>query len=109
MEEYKSIVAKGLKNSIIHQVLLEQSVAEMCIRDRANEGAIKLARKYFREMDMDKYEIITLENSFHGRTMSTLAATGQQKYQLPYKPLTPGFKHVEFNNLAALEKEVRCV
>ncbi|HHU63956.1 MAG TPA: aspartate aminotransferase family protein [Clostridiales bacterium] len=72
----------------------------------ANEGAIKLARKYFKEKGVDKYEIITLQNSFHGRTMATLAATGQEKYQLPYTPLPPGFKHVEFNNLAALEKAV---
>lgn len=89
-----------VQNSCGNRVFFCNSGAE------ANEGAIKLARKYFKEMGTDKYEIITLQNSFHGRTMTTLAATGQQKYQLPYKPLTPGFKHVEFNNLAALEKAV---
>lgn len=55
---------------------------------------------------MDKYEIITLDKSFHGRTLATVAATGQEKYQKPYRPLTPGFKQVEPNNFKAIEDAV---
>jgi len=73
----------------------------------ANEGAIKLAKIYFYKKGLpDKYEVITLKNSFHGRTLTTIAATGQEKYQKPYKPLTPGFKHVEMNDLSALLNNV---
>ena len=53
---------------------------------------------------MDKYEIITLDKSFHGRTLATVAATGQEKYQKPYRPLTPGFKQVEPNNFKAIDQ-----
>jgi acetylornithine/N-succinyldiaminopimelate aminotransferase len=63
----------------------------------ANEGAIKLARKY-----TGKGEIIAMENSFHGRTITTITATGQPKYQKGFGPLTPGFKHVPYNNLEAV-------
>jgi len=72
----------------------------------ANEGAIKLARKYFYAKGINKYEIITALNSFHGRTMATLAATGQEKYQKPYKPLPPGFKHVPLNDIDALKNSI---
>ncbi len=72
----------------------------------ANEGAIKLARKYFYEKGIDRYEIITLNKSFHGRTITTATATGQDKYKAPYKPLTPGFKHVDINDIDALKNAV---
>ena len=73
----------------------------------ANEGAIKLARIYFKKKGFpDKYEIITLEKSFHGRTLATIAATGQEKYQKPYSPLTPTFLKVPINNLQALESAI---
>ena len=72
----------------------------------ANEGAFKLARKYFYARGQDRYEIISAKNSFHGRTMAALAATGQEKYQKPYRPLTPGFKQVEPNNFKAIEDAV---
>lgn len=69
----------------------------------ANEGALKLARKYAKEKrGEDRYEIITMERSFHGRTLATLTATGQTKYQKGYAPLMPGFKHVPFNDLPAV-------
>ena len=58
----------------------------------ANEGAMKLAKIYFYKQGLDKYEIITLDKSFHGRTLATVAATGQEKYQKPYYPLLPGVK-----------------
>lgn len=72
----------------------------------ANEGAIKLARKYFYNKGIDRYEIITLNKSFHGRTITTATATGQDKYKMPYKPLTPGFKHVDINDIDALNEAV---
>lgn len=71
----------------------------------ANEAAIKLARKYAREhLSSDRYEIIATRNSFHGRTLATLAATGQEKYQHGFEPLVPGFKHVPYNDLHALAR-----
>ncbi len=63
----------------------------------ANEGAIKLARKF-----TGKSEIITAENSFHGRTLATVTATGQKKYSEPFKPLPEGFKHVPYGDIAAM-------
>jgi len=65
----------------------------------ANEGAIKFSRKYGK----GRYEIITFENSFHGRTMATLAATGQKKYQQGFEPLPDGFKTVPFNDIGAVK------
>jgi len=64
----------------------------------ANEAAIKLSRKFGR----GRYEIITFENSFHGRTLAALAATGQKKYQDGFEPLPGGFKTVELNDLEGL-------
>lgn len=68
----------------------------------ANEAAIKLARSYFYYKDVDKYEIITADMSFHGRTMGTIAATGQAKFQRPFEPALPGFVHVPYNDIDAL-------
>ena len=72
----------------------------------ANEGAIKLARKYFYNQGIDRYEIITLNKSFHGRTITTATATGQDKYKKPYAPLTPGFVHVDINDIDGLKNAV---
>jgi len=73
----------------------------------ANEGAIKLARKYAKEKrGGDRYEIITMERSFHGRTLATLTATGQTKYQKGYAPLVPGFKYVPFDHLDAVREAI---
>jgi len=73
----------------------------------ANEAAIKLARKYAKlHCGPEKYEIITALKSFHGRTLATITATGQPKYQKGFEPLPPGFKYVPFNDLAALEAAV---
>ncbi len=70
----------------------------------ANECAIKAARKYSAEKKgTDCYTILTLQNSFHGRTLTTLAATGQDHFHKLFQPLTPGFVHVEANNVEALE------
>ena len=73
----------------------------------SNECAIKVARRYSAEKKgADCYTILTLEKSFHGRTLTTLAATGQDHFHALFQPLTPGFIHVEPNNVAALEKAV---
>ncbi len=70
----------------------------------ANEGAIKLARKYGRLHRNGAYEIISMENSFHGRTLATTAATGQAYYQATWVPLPDGFKQVPFNDLEAVKR-----
>ena len=71
----------------------------------ANECAIKVARKYASEKKgKDYFTIITLENSFHGRTLTTLAATGQEHYHELFCPLTPGFVHTPANDFDALVK-----
>jgi acetylornithine aminotransferase/acetylornithine/N-succinyldiaminopimelate aminotransferase len=70
----------------------------------ANEGAIKLARKYGRIHKEGAYEIISMEGSFHGRTLATTAATGQAFYQATWVPLPDGFKQVPYNDLQALKK-----
>ncbi|HEY5472193.1 MAG TPA: aspartate aminotransferase family protein, partial [Candidatus Limnocylindrales bacterium] len=76
----------------------------------ANEAAIKLARKYSREkFGPDRYEIITALASFHGRTMATVSATGQEKVQKFFDPLLHGFRHVPFNDAAALRAAVSSV
>ena len=73
----------------------------------ANECAIKVARKYSAETKgADHYTIITLEQSFHGRTLTTLAATGQEHFHKLFNPLTPGFLSVPANDIAALETAV---
>ena len=73
----------------------------------ANECAIKVARKYSAEKKGDDYHtIITLEHSFHGRTLTTLSATGQDHFHKLFNPLTPGFLHVKPNDIAALEAAV---
>jgi acetylornithine aminotransferase len=71
----------------------------------ANEAAIKLARRYaHQKYGADRYEIITMLQSFHGRTLATLTATGQEKVQKGFEPLVPGFIYVPFNDPAAVEK-----
>lgn len=73
----------------------------------ANETAIKIARKYGKLIDIpEKHEIITMDNSFHGRTMGSLAITGQSKYQKDFLPLMSGVKSVKFNDIDELEKSI---
>jgi len=74
----------------------------------ANECAIKVARKYAAEKKgAEYYTIVTLENSFHGRTITTLAATGQAHYHELFQPLTPGFVHTPANDIEAMRKIVK--
>ena len=99
--EIQARVAETLvKNSFADKVFFCNSGAE------ANEAAIKLARRYaFEKMD-GRYELITMENSFHGRTLATITATGQKKFQLGFEPLPDGFKYVPFNDAGALEAAI---
>lgn len=90
-----------VENSFADRVFFCNSGAE------ANEAAIKLARKYAHEnMGGDRYEIITMIDSFHGRTLATITATGQEKFQKGFAPLPAGFKYVPFNDLSALEHAI---
>ncbi len=74
----------------------------------ANEAAIKLARRWAHGKDgADRYEIVSMLNSFHGRTLATLTATGQEKVQKGFEPLPEGFRYVPFNDVAALSQAVR--
>jgi len=71
----------------------------------ANEAAIKLARRWFYDNGQPKrFEIITMRDSFHGRTMASLSATAQKKIHTGFTPLLPGFKYVPFNDIAALKR-----
>ena len=85
-----------IENSCLDRVFFGNSGAE------ANEGALKLAKRYGKLNRDGAYEVITALNSFHGRTATTVAATGQPHYQEPFLPLQPGFVHVDFNDVEAI-------
>ena len=89
------------KNSFADRVFFCNSGAE------ANEAAIKLARKYFKEKgESERYRIISMEKSFHGRTMATLSATGQDKIKKGFEPVLDGFDFVPFNDIDALRDKI---
>lgn len=69
----------------------------------ANEAALKLTRKYFYRQKQNKYEIISFNNSFHGRTLGALSATGQTKYQEGFEPMMKGFVYAEYNDISSVE------
>ncbi len=101
IEQQAKLAENICKNSVADKVFFANSGAE------ANEGAIKLAKIYqYKKGNPQKYEIITLVNSFHGRTLATVAATGQEKFQTPFMPLTPGFKYVPINDIDALKAAI---
>jgi acetylornithine/N-succinyldiaminopimelate aminotransferase len=95
------------------QVHLAKTLVEHSFADRvffcnsgaeANEAAIKLARRYaHNKYGADRFEIITMKNSFHGRTLATITATGQDKVQKGFEPLMPGFGYALFNDFATIE------
>ncbi|MFN8442666.1 MAG: aspartate aminotransferase family protein [Caldilineaceae bacterium] len=117
----KNAIAEALSNGVLHtsnlyttapQAKLAAKLCEGSFADKvhfcnsgaeANEGAFKFARRYARDRfpeKPDKVEILAFSNAFHGRTMGALAATPREKYQAPFKPLMPGVRFAEFNNLA---------
>jgi predicted acetylornithine/succinylornithine family transaminase len=85
-----------IENSCLDRVFFGNSGAE------ANEGALKLAKRYGKLNRDGAYEVITAFNSFHGRTATTVAATGQPHYQENFLPLQPGFVHVDYNDVEAI-------
>lgn len=89
-----------VQHSALDKVFFSNSGAE------ANEAAIKLARKWGKENKNGAFEIISTINSFHGRTLATVAATGNRHYQEPFDPMPEGFNHVPFNDIAALRAAV---
>ncbi len=99
VEVAKALLDKSFKNG---RVFLANTGAE------ANEGAIKIARKWGSDHPLKdgtkRYEIIAFKNSFHGRTLATLAATGQEKFHVPFKPLQQKFVFAEFNNIDSVKK-----
>ena len=95
------------------QIILAKKLVEISCGDKVffgnsgaevNEGAIKLAVKYFKDQNKDKHKIIYMKNSFHGRTIATLAATGKYKYQKDYLALLPEFKQAIFNDLESVKE-----
>ena len=99
VEVAKLLLEKSFKNG---RVFLANTGAE------ANEGAIKIARKWGSDNPLKdgtkRYEIIAFKSSFHGRTLATLAATGQEKFHIPFKPLQQKFVFAEFNNIDSVKK-----
>ncbi|WP_035256766.1 acetylornithine transaminase [Desulfatirhabdium butyrativorans] len=88
-------------NSFADRVFFCNSGAE------ANEAAIKIARKYFQDRgETDRFEIVSMKQSFHGRTMATLSATGQEKIRKGFDPILPGFRFVPYNDIDALRENV---
>lgn len=90
-----------VENSFADRVFFGNSGAE------ANEAAIKLARKYFKERGEDnRFRIVAMERSFHGRTLATLSATGQEKIKKGFEPVLAGFDFVPFNDAGALRSQI---
>jgi acetylornithine/N-succinyldiaminopimelate aminotransferase len=100
LEEQIELARRLTQLTGYHQVFFSNSGAE------ANEAALKLARKYGKVKLGGKYEIVTAQNSFHGRTFGALSATGQPKYQESFQPIVPGFKYAEFNNLQSWRDKI---
>lgn len=97
------------------QVRLAEMLSKHCFAQRwffcnggaeANEAAIKITRRYWSQKGTPKPEIITAEQSFHGRTLATITATGQPKYQQGFEPLMPGFRYVPYDDVDALAKAI---
>ncbi len=100
--EPQALLAEKLcKNSFADKVFFCNSGAESV------EGAIKLARIYAGKFSKRGYNVIAMQNSFHGRTFGALSATGQDKYHKGFEPLLEGFTHVKFNDFGAVEKLIK--
>jgi predicted acetylornithine/succinylornithine family transaminase len=96
-EPQARLAEKLVKRSFAERVFLCNSGAE------ANEAAIKLARKHGHAAREGRYEIVTLFNSFHGRTLATIAATGQEKVRLGFEPVQEGFRYAPYDDVGAVE------
>jgi acetylornithine/N-succinyldiaminopimelate aminotransferase len=99
--EYQGPLARRIAEvSGLNRTFFTNSGAE------SNEGALKMMKAHGHDISPEKYDIISLENSFHGRTLGALSITGQAKYRTDFEPLIPGVKFVPPNNIAALEAAV---
>lgn len=99
--EPQALLARALcENSFAERVFLCNSGAE------ANEAAIKLARKYGADHGDGRFEVVTATGSFHGRTIATITATGQEKVQRGFQPLPEGFRYFGYNDVAALAQAI---
>lgn len=99
------------RQSELAEVLVKSSFADKIFfcnsGAEANEGAVKLARKYAKKnFGPQKFEVVTMKNSFHGRTLAMITATGQEKYQKGFEPLMPGFKYAEFGHIESLRAQI---
>ncbi|MBF0454775.1 MAG: aspartate aminotransferase family protein [Magnetococcales bacterium] len=120
VEAVQNQVAKLIHTSNLYAIRAQEQLADRltstCFADQvffcnsgaeANEAAIKLARKSMRDRGKPgRFEIITAINSFHGRTMATLTATGQEKVHRGFDPLLPGFRYVAFNDIQAVKEAI---
>lgn len=98
------------------QIQLAERLVDLTFADRtffcnsgaeANEAAIKITRRYMREIrKVDRFEIITFTNSFHGRTMATVTATAQEKYHKGFEPMLPGFRYATLNDLDSVTAQL---
>ena len=111
-EQVKTLIHTSNQFYTIPQVQLAELLVQNSCSDRvffcnsgaeANEGAVKLARRYGKLHLNGAYEVITAHHSFHGRTLAMIAATGQAKFQEPFTPLPTGFINVEYNNVEAIK------
>ena len=99
-EPQARLAEKLVKGSFADRVFLCNSGAE------ANEAAIKLARKYGHAQGGGRYEVITVFNSFHGRTLATIAATGQEKVRVGFEPVPQGFRYAAYDDIDAVEQAI---
>jgi acetylornithine/N-succinyldiaminopimelate aminotransferase len=111
-EQARTLIQTSNQFYTVPQIRLAQLLVENSCLDKvyvcnsgleANEGAVKLARRYGSLKLNGAYEVITTTNSFHGRSLAMTAATGQDKFQAPYKPLPVGFKNVAYNDVEAIK------
>ena len=113
-DQAKTLVHVSNLYYTLPQAELAQKLTDLSFADKvffcnsgaeANEAALKLARRYFKEKGQpERFSVIAMEKSFHGRTMATLSATGQEKIQKGFAPLVEKFIHVPFNDLEAMDK-----
>ena len=110
-EQVRTLIQTSNQFYTVPQIQLAQLLVENSCLDKvyvgnsgleANEGAVKLARRYGSLKLKGAYEVITAFNSFHGRSLAMTAASGQEKFQKPYIPLTPGFNNVAYNDIEAI-------
>ena len=115
-KQAKELITASNQYYTVPQIQLAQRIADLSGMSKVylansgaevNEGAIKLARKYGRDKLNGAFEIISTLNSFHGRTLATVAATGQERYQKPFLPMPEGFLNVPFNDVDEIKKATR--